>query len=249
MKAAHKSDIGRIRPVNEDRAAVQTGLNGLTLAILADGMGGHQAGDVASQMAIEIIQDHLQTLHAGMTPKECVERMREAILLANGKIFNEALREQKYQGMGTTVVVAVASKERILISHIGDSRAYKISASGVDQLTEDHSLVNELVKQGQLSREEANHHPRRNVLTQALGTEENITIDNCDVQWSANEMLMLCSDGLTDLIHPQRMHEILRASGALQWKVDRLVESALEAGGDDNVTVVLISNEKAEDGE
>lgn len=249
MKAAHKSDVGRIRLVNEDRVVVQTGLNGLTLAILADGMGGHQAGDIASQMAIEIIQEQLQTLHAGMSVKEWEARMRDAILLANSRIYHEACREQKYHGMGTTVVVAVASRERILISHIGDSRAYKISANGVDQLTEDHSLVNELVKRGQLSREEADQHPRRNVLTQALGTEENVAIDTCDVAWSENEMLMLCSDGLTDLIQPQRMNEILRASAELQWKVDKLVESALEAGGDDNITVVLISNEKAEDGE
>lgn len=243
MKVAHKSDVGKIRMINEDRSTVQTGIDGLTLAVVADGMGGHKAGDIASQIAIEVIQEQLQLLHSRLSEEECMEKIQSAIRKANQVIYRMSAEKQQFQGMGTTVVVAVASDQKVLISHIGDSRAYKISASGFVQLTEDHSLVNELIKRGQLSPEEADHHPRRNVLTQALGTEEHVNVESHCITWSKNEILLLCSDGLSNLVDSKKMTGILQSAHELDWKVDRLIESALEAGGDDNVTVVLLAND------
>ncbi|MDP5273368.1 Stp1/IreP family PP2C-type Ser/Thr phosphatase [Chengkuizengella axinellae] len=243
MKSTNKTDVGRTRAVNEDRAVVQTELNGYTLAIVADGMGGHQAGDIASQITIETIQESLHTLEAGMSVEECEMTIREAIYLANAKIFQLASENDKYAGMGTTVVVALATDELILIAHIGDSRAYKFSGESMMQLTEDHSLVNELVKSGQISPEEAEQHPRRNLLTRALGTEEYVTIEIHHHEWDQHDVLMLCSDGLSSLVKQENMIQILKKDQDLDLTASELIEHALEAGGDDNITVVLLMNE------
>ena len=242
MKIANKSDVGRLRTVNEDRAIVQADVNGLTLAIVADGMGGHQAGDIASQISIEVIQEKLQSIHPGMSIEEFKISIKEAIYEANQKVYEAAAQNKAYMGMGTTVVVAIVSEEVIVIGHIGDSRAYKLSEDTIEQLTEDHSLVAELVKSGQISPEEANDHPRRNVLTRALGTEQFVNVDTRHVYWKENEILLLCSDGLSSMVSREQMLEILRSDNELEWKVNRLVDCALEAGGDDNITVVLLEN-------
>jgi serine/threonine protein phosphatase PrpC len=243
MKMAHRTDIGRIRMVNEDRAIVQEDVGGYALAIVADGMGGHQAGDLASQMAIEMIQRQLQSIHTGMSKEECKRAVKSAIEMANEKIYEFASQREHYHGMGTTVVVAVASEEHVIIGHIGDSRAYKINARSIEQLTEDHSLVNELVKNGQITREEAKHHPRRNVLTRALGTEPTIEVDTRELEWSEGDLLLLCSDGLSSLVSREALYEAVNDEGVLNDKVNRLVNEALEAGGDDNITVILVKND------
>ncbi len=249
MKTANRSDIGRVRMVNEDRAVVQTGLNGFTLAIVADGMGGHKAGDVASQLAAQKIQEELQSIHADMTVAECEEVIRQAIVKANAQVFELASKQEKYRGMGTTVVVAVVSETMIMIGHIGDSRAYKINGRTIVQLTEDHSLVNELLKTGQITPEEANHHPLRNVMTRALGTDQQVEVDLRHFDWTFNEQLLICSDGLSGLVDQHKMVEILNTGREPEWKVDQLVNCALEAGGDDNITAVLIINEREDNGE
>ncbi|MFS1513270.1 Stp1/IreP family PP2C-type Ser/Thr phosphatase [Chengkuizengella sp. SCS-71B] len=243
MKSTNKTDVGRTRAVNEDRAAVQTELNGFTLAIVADGMGGHQAGDIASQITIETIQESLQSLEADMTVEECELSIREAIYLANAKIYQLASENEKYKGMGTTVVVALATDELILIAHIGDSRAYKYTEEAIIQLTEDHSLVNELLKSGQISPEEAEQHPRRNLLTRALGTEEYVNIEIHRHEWLQHDLLMLCSDGLSSLVNQQDMVHILMKEQNIEVTANELIQHALEAGGDDNITVVLLVNE------
>jgi serine/threonine protein phosphatase PrpC len=244
MKTANKSDIGRIRMVNEDRALVQDGLNGVTLAIVADGMGGHQAGDKASQTAIEVIQQHLQAVHRDLPVEECEMLLKEAVYKANDSIFRLAAQEESLHGMGTTVVTAVAWEDRLIIAHIGDSRAYLLNKGQFLQLTEDHSLVNELVKNGQISPDEADHHPRRNVLTRALGTDAHVQVDLKQVAWEKNDLLLLCTDGLSALVDPLTIQGVLRSEGDLERKVNQLVQRALEAGGDDNITVVLLANEQ-----
>lgn len=249
MKTANKSDVGLIRTVNEDRAVVQGRLNGFTMAIVADGMGGHQAGDIASQIAIDTVQRELQDIYIGMSPDECERRIADAVQKANREVFEIASNQEQYQGMGTTIVVALVSEELIIIAHIGDSRAYKLDDEFMIQLTEDHSLVNELVKSGQLSPEEANSHPRRNVLTRALGTDEQVEVDIHLDTWKQDDLLMLCSDGLSSLLHDEQITAILRSEEELESKANRLVQSALEAGGDDNITVVLLANAQADDEE
>lgn len=243
LKMAFLSDIGRVRTVNEDRALVQDQPDGWALAIVADGMGGHQAGDIASAMAIEWIPQGLHPMDADLNGEQRGQRLRSAIEKANEKIFEYASERENYHGMGTTVVAVLASSESAVIAHIGDSRAYRIRGGHIEQLTEDHSLVNELVKSGQISREEAEHHPRRNVLTRALGTEPTIEVDVQEISWQSGDMLLLCSDGLSGLVDQQRILHTVLGEGDLEDKVRGLINEALAAGGDDNVTVVLMAND------
>ncbi|WP_281891067.1 Stp1/IreP family PP2C-type Ser/Thr phosphatase [Paenibacillus sp. YYML68] len=242
LKAAFLSDIGLVRTVNEDSAFVQEQVHGWSLAIVADGMGGHQAGDVASKMAVEWIPQGLLPLDPAASEEELAERLKSAVELANAQIFEFASGRESYHGMGTTVVAVLANPSVAVIAHIGDSRAYRIREGRLEQLTQDHSLVNELLKSGQITREEADHHPRRNVLTRALGTEATIEVDVQSVYWRPGDLLLLCSDGLSGLVEQERILSTVLEESSLEHKVRRLVDEALAAGGDDNVTVVLLEN-------
>ncbi|MFD0680472.1 MULTISPECIES: Stp1/IreP family PP2C-type Ser/Thr phosphatase [unclassified Paenibacillus] len=242
IKTASQTDIGKVRMVNEDRAVVQENLNGFVLAIVADGMGGHQAGDIASQIAVDVIYSELQAIPQSPTVEERKTLLKSAVELANEKIFAFAAERESYHGMGTTVVAVLADDSSVVVGHIGDSRAYQINVQGIEQITEDHSLVNELVKSGQITREEAGNHPRRNVLTRALGTEATIEVDVRDLSWNQGDILLLCSDGLSSLVSPDQLLAVVNGDGLLESKAQRLVNEALEAGGDDNITLVLVSN-------
>ncbi|TLS49916.1 Stp1/IreP family PP2C-type Ser/Thr phosphatase [Paenibacillus antri] len=242
LKTAYKTDVGRVRSVNEDRIVVKDGVAGCTLAIVADGMGGHQAGDTASQITIELLESALVRVSGELDDAERKARLVDAIREANAKVFEVASGKEHYRGMGTTVTAALADASRVLIGHIGDSRAYYINHETVSQITEDHTLVNELVKTGQLTPDEAAVHPRRNVITRALGTEADVDVDLVFLPWSAGDLLLLCSDGLSNLVPESEMTRTVRGEGTLSEKVDRLVEYALNAGGDDNISVVLIEN-------
>ncbi|TXK85693.1 Stp1/IreP family PP2C-type Ser/Thr phosphatase [Paenibacillus sp. N3.4] len=247
MKMVSRTDIGKVRLVNEDRAAIHHELNGLSLAIVADGMGGHQAGDIASTMAIEVIEAQLQAIHGGMSAEACKQVLKEAIEKANEKIYEFASQQENYHGMGTTVVAIIASQELLIIGHIGDSRAYKITSESITQLTEDHSLVYELVKNGQITIEEADHHPRRNWITRALGTEPGVEVDLYEFTWRPEETILICTDGLSGLVDASEILKILHTNNKLEDAADQLIRSALDAGGDDNVTVVLFTHDKKSD--
>ncbi len=243
MRTAYKTDIGRIRSVNEDCAAVRTDLNGITLALLADGMGGHKAGDVASQMTIDVMQRELITVHHEMSPKQWEEAMIRAIDRANADVYHKANQSADFLGMGTTLVIGIMSSNRLSIAHIGDSRAYLLHKGQLTRITDDHSLVNELLKSGQISEQEANLHPRRNVITRALGTDQRIEADISHTEWYQGDIVLLCTDGLSNLLSESSMIEILNMDSSLEGRADLLIERALEAGGEDNVTVVLVSND------
>ncbi len=243
LKSAQYTDVGLVRTVNEDRAVVCE-VAGCTLAIVADGMGGHQAGDTASQMTVEMLRLSLQSLTPDMPEEERSAALEEAIRQANATVFEMASKKEHYHGMGTTVTAALANGKELMIGHIGDSRAYIINPTECRQLTEDHTLVNELVKTGQISLEEAATHPRRNVLTRALGTDEEVEVDLICCEWQEGDVLLLCSDGLSNHVTERVMQETLLSGMTLQEKAEFLVGSALEAGGDDNITVVLMANEQ-----
>jgi PPM family protein phosphatase len=223
---------------------VNPDLKGSCLAIVADGMGGHQAGEKASEMAIDVIGWHLGSkVHGGMTEEERETAIREAIVAANEAIFSFASTDESYKGMGTTVVVALASGTVVTVAHVGDSRAYAMTSKGLNLITSDHSLVNELMKSGQITPEEAEKHPRRNVVTRALGTEPYVQADFHRFHWTAGDQLLMCSDGLSGMVPKKEIQAILTSAEEPERKADLLVQAALTAGGEDNVTVALLCNE------
>ncbi|MFM1650633.1 Stp1/IreP family PP2C-type Ser/Thr phosphatase [Brevibacillus sp. B_LB10_24] len=242
MEIAMKSHVGCVRQVNEDYFACTADETGRVLAIVADGMGGHQAGDVASRMAVERILQELRLVDRDLTPVDEREVLMNAVLSANEAVYSYAESHPECSGMGTTVVVALINQEGGVTAHIGDSRLYLYSEGGLRQQTEDHSLVQELLKSGQITVQEASFHPRRNVLMRALGTERNVRIDLGDFSWSDGDIVLLCSDGLTNKVPPAVMETWMEKPIPLQEKVDGLVQFALDAGGEDNITLIAVSN-------
>ncbi|MCF6094888.1 Stp1/IreP family PP2C-type Ser/Thr phosphatase [Microaerobacter geothermalis] len=241
VEIAMKSDIGCVRQVNEDYGTHFTILDKYTGVILADGMGGHLAGDVASKMAVEVICHEIQSLlEEEITVDEIRINTEHAIKKANDKILDYASRHQECAGMGTTVVVGILRKGWGLIAYIGDSRAYQFTLGHLKRLTDDHSLVNELVKSGQITAKEADDHPQRNVLLRALGTDKHVTIDFVPVSFQERDIFLICSDGLTKMVPDKEIEKILNQRISLQEMADQLVERAKEAGGDDNITVILL---------
>lgn len=244
MEAAYRTHIGCVRALNEDTGAIVHLRGGYLLAVVADGMGGHQAGDVASLMAVDIIKMELQEIShsSSLTPEDGVDLLDRAILKANDAIFDYAKSHADCHGMGTTVVACLVCSEWLVIGHIGDSRIYRISEEGIHLLTEDHSLVNELLKSGQITKEEADHHPQRNILVKALGTERSIEVELKVLAWDPEDQLLLCSDGLSNKVSSQVMFETIQQSESPQSAVESLINLALQAGGEDNATAIVISN-------
>ncbi|MBO9598313.1 MAG: Stp1/IreP family PP2C-type Ser/Thr phosphatase, partial [Cohnella sp.] len=218
------------------------------VAIVADGMGGHRAGDVASGLAVDSIVASLQAWKREEAATDKSELVREWIRKANDVVFETASLNEQYHNMGTTVVLAVIEGDIGWIGHIGDSRAYRYREGELSQLTDDHTLVNELAKSGQLSPEEAATHPRRNVLTRALGTDRDVEADVRSFDWQPGDRLVLCSDGLSGLVEQSLLLKAIEDNDAdLDAQADRLIDLALDAGGDDNVTVVLVADDEAAD--
>lgn len=244
LKTAVRSHIGRVRQLNEDRAWVGTTPGGLTAAAVADGMGGHNAGDVASTLAIDSLSKSLSAWEGVVSAIEAEEKLKAIVLAANAAVFEAASTKPQYHNMGTTVVVALLDEREGLIGHIGDSRAYRVRGGAIEQLTDDHTLVNELARSGQLSREEAANHPRRNVLTRALGTDADVSVDLQRIDMLPGDRLLICSDGLSALVDKALILDTMNTEGVtLDQRADRLIALALTAGGDDNVTVALIEYE------
>lgn len=241
-----RSHVGRVRQLNEDLAWIGTTASGLTAAVVADGMGGHKAGEVASGLAVESLSRSLSAWGEDLGDEAGGKtKLRELVRKANATVYETASANEQYSNMGTTVVLALLDDSRGLIGHIGDSRAYRLRAGEMEQLTEDHTLVNELAKSGQLSPEEAAHHPRRNVLTRALGTDKEVEPDLKLIDWRPGDRLLLCSDGLSSLVEDRLIAQTLGDPDTdLERTADRLIALALLAGGDDNVTVALIDYDK-----
>ncbi len=248
IKTAQLSDKGRVRQVNEDSVWVGNIQGEYVLGIVADGMGGHRAGDTASRLAVQTVISDLQGLEAGLSAEACRAALHDAILHANDVVFHTAQISDDYHNMGTTVVAVLLRGSQGIIGHIGDSRAYLISEEGLRLITQDHSLVNELLKTGQISQEEAAAHPRRNVLTRALGTDSEVSVELDDIELSSGEVLLLCSDGLSNMITRDQIETVALAGIALDERARHLVALALEAGGEDNITVALFEYDKTAQG-
>ncbi|WP_066194026.1 MULTISPECIES: Stp1/IreP family PP2C-type Ser/Thr phosphatase [Gracilibacillus] len=247
MKYVFQTDKGKVRELNEDAVDVLTNENQL-LAIVADGMGGHQAGDVASHLAVETVTVHWKELTDSLGEHNVKGWLKDTITKVNNLVYHTAQTDASYQGMGTTLVVAVCTKAAITIGHIGDSRAYLINQTGLQQVTNDHSLVGELVRKGQLSAEDAQVHPQRNIILKALGTEEDLVPDIYQKTWEEQEQLLICSDGLTDKVDDQELYDILMNNEVKQAS-EILIQLANDRGGEDNITLTIVKNEDAEVGE
>lgn len=241
MEVAVKTHIGHIRQVNEDYAEVIENDQGLMLAILADGMGGHLAGDVASKMAINTIKEAFLRLNEEKNKREWSEWLRETLIKTNHSLYQYALHNIACSGMGTTVVALLVCPDYYIVAHVGDSRLYRFNDHEGSLVTQDHSLVNELLQSGQITEEEANQHPQRNIITRALGTEETIEIDLETYTFTDEKYFLLCSDGLSNHVHREEMKGIITSEQLeVEQKADKLVQKALATGGDDNITLILI---------
>lgn len=245
MNGLFKTDTGQVRDHNEDAGGLFLNESGQLLAVIADGMGGHQAGDVASQLAATLLQDKWENTHLFTMPGDAEQWLKTAIKEVNDKIMAHAKEHEECKGMGTTVVAVVCTNEFISIAHIGDSRCYIVNESGFKQVTEDHSLVNELVRSGQISKEEAEHHPRKNVLLQALGIESNIHIDIRSLGWEQGNILLLCTDGLTNKLTDKELTAYIAEQEKIEYTAQQLIDLANERGGEDNISLLIIHHSQA----
>jgi PPM family protein phosphatase len=248
------SDVGLQRDHNEDSFAVESDLN---LFIVADGMGGHQAGDVASRLATEMIVKFFRSTTGGeevtwpfdfdASLSEDENRLVSGVKLANRQIVELGNRRPELHGMGTTVVATLLSHdhERLFVAHVGDSRAYRVRGGTIKQLTRDHSLVNDYLEaMPGLSEEQRNELPR-NVITRALGMQENIPVDLAAFEVEAGDTFLLCSDGLSGMVDDEDMCSVITGTDELEEACHRLINLANAHGGEDNITAVLIRAEHA----
>jgi serine/threonine protein phosphatase PrpC len=241
MKVAAKSDMGRVRTNNEDCLLVDEPSG---LLIVADGMGGHAGGEVASAMAIAAIAGYTRDDLARPTPADqTAALLQAAIRTADEAIWTYARAHRKWRGMGTTVVLALCQAQQAYIAHVGDSRAYLLRHGGLRQLTEDHSVVARLIKAGQLTTRKARSHPLRHQITRSLGSGEAVPDLRC-VRWQRGDHLLLCSDGLTAMVEDHDIERlILQGSENIQATCEALVARANVNGGEDNISVILAYND------
>jgi PPM family protein phosphatase len=249
VKAVFKTDQGRIRSNNEDNGGTFINRDGHLLAIVADGMGGHLAGDVASEMTITLLQERWEQSQGIETADQAEAWLKKHILEVNKLLLNHSMSNTECEGMGTTIEAVIATNLFTTIAHVGDSRCYILNDSGFKQLTEDHTLVNELVRTGQITKEDAEHHPRKNVILRALGTEEDVKIDLKTIMFEEGDFLLLCSDGLSNKVPEKDMIQILQSNDSLEHRASALINLANENGGEDNITLIILEfNDEIERG-
>lgn len=240
MKICALTDVGKVRQINEDSFYIAD-KSGYSYAIVADGMGGHQAGEIASSIAVQKISSALE---AGLTPEldrfQAMEVLRRAFISANEAIYDYSCDNPSAMGMGTTTTACLIRDGYIIYAHVGDSRAYIISDEIV-QITRDHSYVQELVKLGQITPEEAKHHPRRNIITRAMGVERIVKVDT-GVKPYNGEKLLICSDGLYGELEDTELLNIIKENKA-EAAAKQLIKLANERGGNDNITAVVMEGE------
>jgi serine/threonine protein phosphatase PrpC len=231
---AASTNTGRVRGANQDSFGyrVEDGL-----FLVADGMGGAAGGDVASRLAVDAA---LEALHDAGAAGNLQEALEKAFAVSNKAVYSSAERDPKLHGMGTTLVLLALAAERAWIAHVGDSRCYLFRDGKLERSTKDHSLVDEQVRLGQLTQEEADRSPFRNVITRAIGTQPSVTAEIDDVVTASGDIFLLCTDGLTRELSDERIAEILRGSSDLEASCHSLVDAANAAGGHDNITCLLV---------
>ena len=224
------TDVGRVREGNEDSYLVDE-----PLFVVADGMGGHVAGDVASATAVEVLDSRSESLNAAEP-----STLESAIKEANVAIFKKAQADASLRGMGTTCTLLMIDGTHAQLAHVGDSRAYLFRQGQLSQVTEDHTLVSRMVAEGRLAEEEARHHPQRSVITRALGVDSDVKVDLMSLNLQDGDRLLLCSDGLTTMLENPAVSDVLADESDPQAAAERLIAAANEAGGEDNITAIVV---------
>jgi len=240
MKWSKLSHVGLVRKNNEDNCCV---CDDLQLLAVADGMGGHKAGEVASKLALDAISGYLRK-NSAVLEEDPAEALQMAFRHANTTVYEYAQKDREnFRGMGTTVTAALIRGEKIYIAHVGDSRAYLVRGSVIKLLTSDHSLVNELLMNGSLTEEEAENHPQKNVLTRAIGTAASVDVDIVKENVIKEDIILLCTDGLSNMVHLEEIGQMAGEGETLGARARHFIDKALDRGGDDNITVVLYQAE------
>ncbi len=239
MKTFYLTDAGKIRSHNEDSVIITKNQSGDYLMAVADGMGGHSAGEVASSIVITHLSKCFNESFCNMEKSKAVDWIREMATEVNDLIFSYAKDHVESKGMGTTLVLAIITKEYVLIGNIGDSSGFVMKDSKLHKVTYDHTLVNLLIKAGELTAEEAKNHPKKNVLMKALGANNPIDIDifDCDMDISS---VLLCSDGLTTMLDNEQIEKVLLGEQEIEDKVIKLIRKSNNRGGTDNISIAYL---------
>ena len=238
MKIYAMTDVGRKREINQDYVYVTDKPIGPfpNLLAVADGMGGHKAGDFASKYTVKVLREELED-----TPLDKPEEiLRNVVGIANHKLIEAASTDIKLEGMGTTLVVATVVGNTLYFANVGDSRLYVVDKQ-LRQITRDHSLVQEMVRMGEITAEEARNHPDKNIITRALGAEKTVDVDFFDMRLEPGSTILMCSDGLSNMVEDKKMEEIiLNSDEDITWKGNTLIQEANNNGGKDNIAIILI---------
>ena len=235
------TDKGKVRTANQDAFRIDTAPDGsYTLAVLCDGMGGVRGGEIASQLAADSFMQYAGELLRADTQEDAAQILREASAYANIKVYDRAFRDDECRGMGTTLVAVLLREHDAAVVNIGDSRCYWLAEGQLRQVTRDHSLVQNMVDRGLITEEEARSHPRKNVIMRAIGIERTIRSDIFRLDVREGDALLLCSDGLSNLVSPEEISAMLRSRESDEAVCTELLKLTLERGAPDNVTLVLV---------
>lgn len=247
MQTFYLTDAGKVRTHNEDNVTILNNNNNQEfLLAVADGMGGHKAGEVASKIAIEHLTDEFDKLETFGSKDNAISWLRNVVVEINNKIFAYTDEFPNSKGMGTTLVVAIKTNDYVLFGNIGDSSGYVYKNEKLHKVTKDHTLVNLLVSTGELTEEEAKYHPRKNVLMRALGANDPIEIDIFDVVDNTIEGIFLCSDGLTNMLTEEQIEKILNSDLSIEEAVVKLIRKSNSRGGTDNITIAYLKKESGD---
>lgn len=246
MQTFYLTDAGKVRSHNEDNVTILNNNNEEFLLAVADGMGGHKAGEVASKIAIDHITDEFYKLESFKDKENAIEWLRNIVTEINNMIFEYTDENPNSKGMGTTLVVAIKTTDYILFGNIGDSSGFVIKNDKLHKITKDHTLVNLLVSTGELTEEEAKYHPRKNVLMRALGANNPIEIDIFDVVDTTINGILLCSDGLTNMLTYEQIEKIINSDLSIEEAVIKLIRKCNSRGGTDNITIAYLKKESGD---
>ncbi len=242
MKIIAKTDIGLIRSTNEDTFTLIKKDENNFLAFVCDGMGGHLGGAFASNKTIEMLNDAFNKIDSNNPPKNIGVWLFETLQNANSLIYQKAMTDENLKGMGTTVSGVVMINKEIYYAHIGDSRIYLYNENSIEQITTDHTYVNTLLLNGLITYKQALKHPKRHVLTNALGIKKNVSVDIGSIRLKEKDSLLICTDGLHNLIDGKKLLKLLNEDVDTETKVNNLLDKALSLGGNDNITLIVLEH-------